>query len=637
MANDEYDMSIRQQLAELKLASDDLDAIVNAFGVVDTNRNGCIDKTEMGDLLEQVQIKLAKYQIRDLLEKADLDNNNTISPTEFAQVYSQLQSEKYASSFKSAIASKSNLKKSEISKASAEGTQHSYSDDECAAFTKWIIKNLKDDEDCKARLKGIESGQLFQKMKDGILLCKMINHSVPETIDERTINKKNLNIYKEQENVNLALNSASAIGCSIINIGVFDITEAKEHLILGLLWQVIRIGLFAKIDLKHNPGISALLEEGESLDDLMALSPEDLLLRWMNYHLANSAKYQAKTGGKKIKNFNADIKDSIAYACLLEQIQPVDEETNQYELMPPITATIEVKSNTDRAERMLEEADRMNCREFVTAKDIVKGNTKLNMAFVANLFNTHPALVARDIEEIEEEDREVKTFRNWMNSLGVSPRVNKFTRDLNDGLVLLQLYQQVAGPDCVDWSKVTQPPYKPPAQFKKRANCQYAIDLAKTLGFKIVNIDGNDIFNEQRKLTLAVVWQVMRAYTFKILERISEDGSKIKDQEIMDWVNQKLESSGKESRLVSFKDSSISSSLVVIDLIDAIVPGSINYEVVTPGVEEEDMRSNAKYAISMARKIGSRIYALPEDLVDRNAKMVLTIFACLMGRGMDQV
>ena len=45
-----------------------------------------------------------------------------------------------------------------------------------------------------------------------------------------------------------------------------------------------------------------------------------------------------------------------------------------------------------RAENVLKSADRMNCREFVTATDIVKGNSKLNMAFVANLFNTYPAL-----------------------------------------------------------------------------------------------------------------------------------------------------------------------------------------------------------------------------------------------------
>ena len=67
--------------------------------------------------------------------------------------------------------------------------------------------------------------------------------------------------------------------------------------------------------------------------------------RWMNYHLANSPTYQTTTGGKKITNFGGDIKDSVAYACLLEQIQPVDEETKSYELIPPITpgATLQVR------------------------------------------------------------------------------------------------------------------------------------------------------------------------------------------------------------------------------------------------------------------------------------------------------
>jgi len=40
--------------------------------------------------------------------------------------------------------------------------------------------------------------------------------------------------------------------------------------------------------------------------------------------------------------------------------------------------------------------------------------------------------------------------------------------------------------------------------------------------------------------------------------------------------------------------------------------------------------SNAKYAISMARKIGAKVYALPEDIVEVKSKMVMTIFACIM-------
>lgn len=46
----------------------------------------------------------------------------------------------------------------------------------------------------------------------------------------------------------------------------------------------------------------------------------------------------------------------------------------------------------------------------------------------------------------------------------------------------------------------------------------------------------------------------------------------------------------------------------------------------------QEKMANAQYSISVARKIGARVYALPEDIVEVKAKMVMTIFACLMIR-----
>lgn len=64
-----------------------------------------------------------------------------------------------------------------------------------------------------------------------------------------------------------------------------------------------------------------------------------------------------------------------------------------------------------RAEAMLKEADKIKCRAFITATDVVRGNAKLNLAFVANLFNTYPALDKPDDMEVEliEETREEKS------------------------------------------------------------------------------------------------------------------------------------------------------------------------------------------------------------------------------------
>ena len=86
----------------------------------------------------------------------------------------------------------------------------------------------------------------------------------------------------------------------------------------------------------------------------------------------------------------------------------------------------------------------------------MRGQDKLNLAFVANLFNNHPALDPPEEEiEIIEETREEKVtrifkkynipqnqfqmYRNWMNSLGVKPRVNYIYSDLYDGLVIFQV------------------------------------------------------------------------------------------------------------------------------------------------------------------------------------------------------
>lgn len=52
----------------------------------------------------------------------------------------------------------------------------------------------------------------------------------------------------------------------------------------------------------------ALLRDGESLEDLMKLSPEELLLRWANYHLEEA-------GCGKINNFSSDIK--VCFLCNL--------------------------------------------------------------------------------------------------------------------------------------------------------------------------------------------------------------------------------------------------------------------------------------------------------------------------------
>ncbi|XP_015991176.2 plastin-3 [Rousettus aegyptiacus] len=628
------------EMSTTQISKDELDELKEAFAKVDLNSNGFICDYELHELFKEANMPLPGYKVREIIQKLMLDGDRNkdgkISFDEFVYIFQEVKSSDIAKTFRKAINRKEGIcALGGTSELSSEGTQHSYSEEEKYAFVNWINKALENDPDCRHVIPmNPNTDDLFKAVGDGIVLCKMINLSVPDTIDERAINKKKLTPFIIQENLNLALNSASAIGCHVVNIGAEDLRAGKPHLVLGLLWQIIKIGLFADIELSRNEALAALLRDGETLEELMKLSPEELLLRWANFHLENS-------GWQKINNFSADIKDSKAYFHLLNQIAPKGQKEGE----PRIDISMSGFNETDdlkRAESMLQQADKLGCRQFVTPADVVSGNPKLNLAFVANLFNKYPALTKPENQDIdwtllEGETREERTFRNWMNSLGVNPHVNHLYADLQDALVILQLYERIKVP--VDWSKVNKPPYpKLGANMKKLENCNYAIELGKhPAKFSLVGIGGQDLNDGNQTLTLALVWQLMRRYTLNVLEDLG-DGQKANDDIIVSWVNRTLSEAGKSTSIQSFKDKTISSSLAVVDLIDAIQPGCINYDLVKNGnLTEDDKHNNAKYAVSMARRIGARVYALPEDLVEVKPKMVMTVFACLMGRGMKRV
>ena len=69
-----------------------------------------------------------------------------------------------------------------------------------------------------------------------------------------------------------------------------------------------QIGLLADINLQAHPELVRLLLPGEDLAALLRLPPEQLLIRWVNYHLA------AAGSDRRIANFGKDIKDSIPYS-----------------------------------------------------------------------------------------------------------------------------------------------------------------------------------------------------------------------------------------------------------------------------------------------------------------------------------
>ncbi len=91
---------------------------------------------------------------------------------------------------------------------------------------------------------------------------------------------------------------------------------------------------------------------------------------------------------------------------------------------------------------------------------------------------------------------------------------------------------------------------------EKLENCNYSVELGKQLKFSLVGIAGQDISEGNPTLTLALVWQLMRAYTLSILTQLAaKDGSAhaVVETEIVDWVNRKVSFSSNDSSNLFFK------------------------------------------------------------------------------------
>jgi len=545
--------------------------------------------------------------------------------------------------------------------------------------------------------------QIFDECRDGLILCKLINDSVPDTIDFRVLNlptsKKPLNNFQITENNNIVITSTKAIGCSVVNIGSSDIAEGREHLILGLIWQIIRRGLLNNVDIKIHPELYRLCEDGETIDDLLRLTPDQILLRWFNYHL------KAAGWHRTVRNFSKDVSDGENYTVLLNQLKP--DECSR--------APLQTKDLRQRAEQVLKNAERIGCRKYLTPAALVAGNPRLNLAFVANLFNTWPGLEplepGQDFGAVEDFDaegeREARVFTLWLNSLGVEPGVNNLFEDLRvsvaslgfcicttdsspqNGVAILQAFDKIS-PGCVAWRRVSKPKAGADAasptraefpegeeeeetgvtpnmaklsRFKCVENANYGVDLGKQNGMHLVGIQGSDIVDAKKTLVLGLTWQLMRCVSYslspshlthsilfyrlnivKTLTALSGNNRPISDTEILKWANGKVSSHKPGSPTIrSFKDSSISTGIWFLNLLDALNPGivdpSLVQQVDTHGDYElkkqngvyihcirtknaDKVDNLAKLAISIARKMNALIFLVPEDIVDVRAKLV---------------
>ncbi|KAH9940705.1 calponin homology domain-containing protein [Amylocystis lapponica] len=602
-----------------EVSQDEMFDLINRFNALSTDTPGRIDKA---GVLQALQANGESYdRVRETLKHVSVDASGKVELEDWVELNVKLRSQAPTS-----------VLPSKAGKVTVQGSNanvsHTINEDERAEFTNHINSVLEGDADVATRIPiPTHTMQLFDEVRDGLILCKLINDSVPDTIDQP------LNAFQITENNNIVITSAKAIGCSVVNIGSSDIAEGREHLILGLIWQIIRRGLLAQVDIKLHPELYRLSD----------------LLRWFNYHLKQAG------WKRRVNNFSRDVSDAENYTVLLNQLKP-----EQCSLAP-----LQTRDVRTRAEQVLQNADAIGCRKYLTAGSLVSGNPRLNLAFVANLFNNHPGLAPLDEQEAKdygavedfdaEGEREARVFMLWLNSLGVEPGVFNLFENLRDGLVILQAFDKVH-PGSVVWRRVSKPKGGAAAsnsysdmngeeeedigvtpnqsklsRFKQVENCNYAVDLAKQNGMHMVGIQGADIVDGTKTLVLGLVWQLMRMNITKTLTALSND------TEILKWANTTAQKAKAGVRPIrSFKDPSLTTGLFFLDLLEALRPGIVDPSLiinVSENGDYEDRRQNAKLAISIARKMNALIFLVPEDIVDIRPRLIMTFVGSLMAIG----
>ncbi|PSR71400.1 hypothetical protein PHLCEN_2v12667 [Hermanssonia centrifuga] len=590
-----------------EVTQDEMFDLVNKFNAISTDTPGRVDKT---NVLHALQSKGESYdRARETLKHVSVDASGKVELEDWVELNVKLRQQQAPASALPSKAGKVTVQGSNANVA------HTINDDERSEFTHHINTVLEGDPDVGTRVPiPTDTMQLFDECRDGLILCKLINDSVPETIDPRVLNKptsrKPLNNFQMTENNNIVITSAKAIGCSVVNIGSSDLAEGREHLILGLIWQIIRRGLLSQIDIKLHPELYRLCEEGETIDDLLRLTPDQILLRWFNYHL------KAAGWKRRVNNFSRDVNDGENYTVLLNQLQP------QHCSLAPL----QTKDVRTRAEQVLQNADAIGCRKYLTPGSLVSGNPRLNLAFVANLFNNYPGLEPLDEQEAKdygvvedfdaEGEREARVFTLWLNSLGVDPGVFNLFENIRDGLVILQAFDKIL-PGSVVWRRVNKPKAgatQPEtystgeegeegedigvtpnqsnlSRFKQVENCNYAVELSKQNGMHLVGVQGADIVDGQKTLVLGLVWQLMRMNITRTLSALSKGGQgrPISDTEILKWANTTVQSAKPSARPIrSFKDPSLTTGLFFLDLLEALRPGIVDPTLVITVNEHGD-------------------------------------------------
>jgi plastin-1 len=325
------------------------------------------------------------------------------------------------------------------------------------------------------------------------------------------------------------------MGMNMSGITGQDVKDKNTGKHLQMMKQIMKTISAKSINIKDVPEIFRLLKEGEEVHDLKKLSADELLVRWINYHLGKLGKDE-----ERVTNLGKDIKNSRALIYVMTRL---DSSLN--------TDALAIEDEVERAQKMIDNSKQMGVPHILDGKDFTLANIDLNRIFVSLLFNTKHGLEELNEEEIKkaqmidddiEGAADERAFRLWMNSLNIEDLyITDLYEDVSDGLALLRIIDKLK-PGTVNWKKVEM---KPKNVFAKGSNCNLVVEHLKDLNIKLVGTQGSHIKNKEAKHIAALVWQLVRFHYLHLIGDKTEDF-------LIQWANKMTD--GKHDPIKDFKD-----------------------------------------------------------------------------------
>lgn len=105
---------------------------------------------DFGKVMKECGEEVPAFKLRDIEEEVQKEKRGMLSFDDFTKLFARLSTKAVGGAYKKAVDSRKGVQAvGGTSASSAEGTRHSFSDDEQIGFSNWINSVLEDDRDLK--------------------------------------------------------------------------------------------------------------------------------------------------------------------------------------------------------------------------------------------------------------------------------------------------------------------------------------------------------------------------------------------------------------------------------------------------------------------------------------------------------